>query len=199
MSKSGNAFTKTPQDQPNVDGFDVHEWIRGAALVTRSVPVCGKPQLLGKIEALKDEIERVQAGDFDDDRPLAKSPALALAEELEAARAEMLASMLTFTFRGMRPGEMEKIKATVGDVEETDGTGEVDYRLLEALCVKPTGLTWEDFRTLHVGDPERGIEGLGTYFMRTIMRTANAAIEGGGVDVPFSPASSALIARSSKS
>lgn len=198
MSKPGNAFTK-PQDQPNVDGFDVHDWIRGAALVTRSVPVCGKPHLLGKIEALKDEIERLQAAEFDDDRPLAKSPALAVAQQLEAARAEMLASMLTFTFRGTRPGEVERIKAAAGEVDESQETGEIDYRLLEALCISPRGLTWQDFRTLHVGDEETGVEGLGNYFMNTIMRCANAAIEGRGVDVPFSPASSALIARSSKS
>ena len=40
---------------------------------------------------------------------------------------------------------------------------------------------------------------LGAYFMRTIMRTASEAVTGGGVDVPFSSASSALTQGSSKS
>ena len=56
MSKhSGEAFT-TPTDDapaPDVKGFDPRKWARGTAPVTRSVAVCGRPDLMGHIEALK--------------------------------------------------------------------------------------------------------------------------------------------------
>jgi hypothetical protein len=195
---SGEAFTKPTDDEdkgPDVDTFNVKQWIKGSALVTRSVAVCGRPDLMGAIEALKDELERAQAAEFDDDRPLAKSTAMGLAEQIEAARAEMFASMVTFRFRGMRPGEYEKIRAEVGeDVPDAD----YQYHLYAAVCVQPEGLTWEDFKAMHVGDDEQGIEGLGAYFLHTIGRKATQAIEGTGVDVPFSSASSSLTATSSK-
>jgi hypothetical protein len=195
-----DAFTKPdqPTDGPDVNGFSLKSWIKGTALVTRSVPVCGMPQLMGHIEGLKDELERVQSAEFDDDRPMAKSQALALAEQLEAARAQMMASMVTFTFRGLRAGELEKIKAEHGP-DDADGITDLDYKVWAATCVKPAGVTWQDLKALHVGDDEQGIEGLGAYFMQTIARTANLAASGGGVDIPFSSASSSLIATSSKS
>lgn len=207
---SGDAFTKTPdttpEPGPDVETFSLKQWAKGTGLVTRSVTVCGMPQLMGAIEQLKDELERVQAAEFDDDRPMAKSRALSLAEELEAARADMLDSMVTFTFRGLRPGEVEQIKADHGP-DDGDGITDLDYKVWAAMCTKVTpahgnpvkGIDWQDLKALHVGDPDEGIEGLGTYFVNTIVRTANAAASGGGVDVPFSSASSSLIATSSKS
>lgn len=198
----------TPQDTPapDVAGFDPRAWARGTALVTRSVAVCGRPDLMGQIESLKDELERVQAAEFDDERPLAKSTAQALAETLETYRREMLAAMVTFTFRGLRPGELEKIRKDHGqDVEE--GITDLDYKIWGAQCVRVTpaagepvkGVDWEVLKLMHVGDPDDDVEGLGNYFMQTIARTANAAAQGGGVDVPFSSASSALTATSSRS
>jgi hypothetical protein len=195
---SGEAFTKPTDDEdkgPDVETFNVRQWIKGTALVTRSVTVCGMPHLMGAIEDLKDQLERAQATEFDDERPLARSTAMRLAEELEAARAQMFDSMVTFRFRGLRPGEYEKIRAEVGeDVPDED----YQYHLYAAVCVKPEGLTWEDFKAMHVGDDEAGIEGLGAYFLHTIGRKATQAIEGTGVDVPFSSASSSLTATSSK-
>ena len=94
--------------------FDPRAWARGTAPVTRSVAVCGRPDLMGHIEALKDELERAQAAEFDDQRPLAKSHAVELAQALEAARADMLAAMVVFTFRGLRPGEIEALNAEHG-------------------------------------------------------------------------------------
>jgi hypothetical protein len=195
----GDSFTKmqaeTEPSTPDVDTFNLRAWITGAAPVTRSVAVCGRPDLMGRIEALKDELER--AGAVDDDQRLAGSgvDVMALARELEAARAAMLASMVTFTFRGLRPGELEKIKADHPDAAKADDRetfgGELDYLKWAAQCVKPEGITAEDFRDLHAR--------LGNYLVQTVARTALAAETGGGVDVPFSIASSALIERSSKS
>lgn len=198
-----------PQD---VNGFNIRSWIKGTALVTRSVPVCGRPQLMGLIEGLKDELVRVQAVEFDDDRPLAKSAAMELAQQLEGARKQMLAAMVTFRFRGLRNGELEEIKAAHGtDEGDTEGFTDLDYKVWAAQCVDITspqgvakGIGWEDLKILHRGnglaedDPDY-TEGLGSYFVQTIARTANAAASGAGVDIPFSSASSSLMASSSKS
>ena len=209
MSKhSGEAFTKPTDDTPapDVKGFDPRKWARGTAPVTRSVAVCGRPDLMGHIEALKDELERAQAAEFDDQRPLAKSHAVELAQALEAARADMLAAMVVFTFRGLRPGEIEALNAEHGP-GDPDAITDFDYRVWARQCVKVSpahgepvsGVDWETLKFMHLGDPETEASGLGLYFMRTIAKTANAAASGGGVDVPFSSASSALTQGSSKS
>lgn len=211
MSGSGKAFGVKPDENPedlNVETFNLKNWIKGTGIVTRSVAVCGMPQLMGQIEALKDELERVQAVDFDDDRPLARTAAMELAETLEAARKQMLASMVTFRFRGLRPGETEAIKTEHGP--DGDGITDLDYKVWARQCVevvapngRAKGIGWEDLKAMHLGnglpedDPDR-VEGLGAYFMQTIARKANEAAAGGGVDIPFSSASSSLIANSPK-
>ena len=182
-SMSGEAFTNAPDatPRPEVDGFDLRAWIAGTAPVTRSVTVYGRPDLQGEIEALRDDLAET-------DDP---ADALTIARTLEAKRAEMTGSALRFRFRGLRNGELEELRAATAATADADGVTELDYRILERQCVAPAGVTWGDFATLHTT--------LGAYFMRTIMRTASEAVTGGGVDVPFSSASSALIKDSGKS
>jgi hypothetical protein len=139
MSKHpGEAFTKPTDDAPDtldVATFDPRAWARGTAPVTRSVAVCGRPDLMGHIEALADEIERAQASEMEDQRPLAKSHAVELAQALDACRADMLAAMVVFTFRGLRPGELEAIKAEHGPVDG-DGITDLDYKVWARQCIK---------------------------------------------------------------
>ena len=216
MSKhSGAAFSKPTDDAPatpDVTTFDPRAWARGTAPVTRSVAVCGRPDLMGHIEALADEIERAQASEMEDQRPLAKSHAVELAQALDACRADMLAAMVVFTFRGLRPGELEAIKAEHGPVDG-DGITDLDYKVWARQCIKISpaagepakGVDWETLRLMHRGTPDLEpddpgfVQGLGVYFVRTIGATANAAASGLGVDVPFSSASSALTQGFSKS
>ena len=136
-----------------------------------------------------------------------------LAQALEACRRDMLASMATFTFRGLRPGELEAMKAEHGADEEPEGISDLDYKVWARQCIRITpaqgepvkGTDWATLRLMHRGTPELDpddenfVEGLGVYFIQTVARTANAAASGGGVDVPFSSASSALTQGSSRS
>lgn len=192
MSTNGSAFGITDTDTADPATFSIQSWIKGTTPVTRSVTVYGRPDLMGEIEALKDELVEVQSAPFDDDRPLVKSRATQIAEELEAKRTAMLASAVRFRFRGLRNGEIEELREEMGkDDPNPDAISELDYRCMARQCVAPEGLGWEDFRDLHTN--------FGAYFNRTINRTANEAASGGGVDVPFSSASSALTASSSKS
>ncbi|MDN5930110.1 MAG: hypothetical protein L0I24_03460, partial [Pseudonocardia sp.] len=106
----------------------------------------------------------------------------------------------------LRPGELEAIKAEHG-TDDGEGIADLDYKVWARQCIKISpatgdpvkGVDWETLRLMHRGDEEQGVEGLGAYFVQTICRTANAAASGGGVDVPFSSASSALTQGSSKS
>lgn len=188
---SGEAFTTDTPSTPDVETFNLRAWIKGTAPVTRSTTVYGRPDLMGVIEELQDRLVEAQSAEMDDDRPLARSAALDLAEQIEAHRSEMHASALRFRFRGLKNGEYEAIKKDADLDGEAEGIGELDYRVWAHQCVEPKGVEWEDLRDLH--------DTLGTYFMRTIAVTANAAQSGGGVDVPFSSASSSLIATSSQS
>lgn len=194
---SGESFTKTPvPDQPgsvDPDTFNFRRWLTGTAVVTRSVAVCGRPDLMGRLEELKSDLERAQSASLDDDRLSGDGSTARLAAEFEALRAEMESSYVTFTFRGLRNGELEKVKAEwekAGDGrpkwdEEAPGGDIVgSYALIAATCTKPAGVTWEDVRDLH--------EHIGAYFAQTISRTAVKAWEAGGVDVPFSLAASTL-------
>ena len=83
MSKqSGEAFTKpaeTPVDTHDAATFDVRAWIRGTAPVTRSCTVYGRADLMGEIEALKDELAEIQSADFDDQRLSEATPGLDVA------------------------------------------------------------------------------------------------------------------------
>lgn len=203
FQKAEDAAADTSQDHSgSVDlapeKFDPKKWVRRTAMVTRSVPVCGRPDLMGRIEELKADLERAQSVDFDGDRPMARTLAKRIAVELEQARADMFAAIQVFRFRGLRSGELEEIKAAHGPDKNPDGVSDLDYKILAAQCVSPQGLDWEDFKVMHVGDGQDA-EGLGSYFVRTVMATANAAVSGGGVDVPFSSAASALTQDSSKS
>lgn len=190
---STNAFGMADTDTTDVAEpatFSIQSWIKGTTPVTRSVTVYGRPDLMGEIEELKDALVEAQSAPFDDDRPLVKSRATEIAEELEAKRTAMLESAVRFRFRGLRNGEIEELREEMGkDDPNPDDISELDYRCMARQCVAPAGLSWENFRDLHTN--------LGAYFNRTILTTANQAASGGGVDVPFSSASSALTASSS--
>jgi hypothetical protein len=203
--------TTTP-DLSRVDAdprkFALTDWIAGAARVTRSVDVCGRPDLMGTIEELKAELERLDAAPVTDDRPHAKptaDPREPIARALEDAREEMLASIVTWKFGpptvrkdGQTLTEDDAIKAirdaTEADIPEDGTISEFDYRIWASQVISIAGekttVEWEQLAELH--------KRLGSYFVQTISRTANAALRSEGVDVPFSLKSSAIIAASSR-
>jgi hypothetical protein len=208
--------TTTP-DLSRVDAdprkFALTDWIAGAARVTRSVEVCGRPDLMGVVEELKAELERpAGAATAGDERPHAPRTANAddahredIARRLEAAREEMLESIVVWKFGS--PSIRQDGRTVTGDdavkaIQDivgkdnipTDGSiSEFDYRIWAAQVISVAGtkvtVEWDQLAELHAK--------LGPYFVQTIGRTANAAIRAEGVDVPFSLRSSAIIAKSS--
>lgn len=214
---NGAAFganNNTPDEHLATDPkrFDVRKWASGAGIVVKAIEVCGKPHLIGRIEELKAMLDRPDVDATLDDRPYADTPGsmarAEIAKALEQARDEALDSIVVWKIRGLRNGEAEEVRAAVSDDAYAafvnrnndefvlgDELTEYEYRLFAKQVVsiagQPASLTWEDLRFIHVGD---GVEshGLGAYFNRTIVRTANQTAAGVGVDVPFSSTSYSL-------
>lgn len=182
--------------------FDLRSWMSGTALTTRSVDVCGKPQLMGHIQELTTRLER-PVSPIIDERAGAMSPSqqadLEIAEQIEAARQEMLASIVTWKFTGLTPARVAELKELAPDVPGK--VTEIDYRIWAAQVVSVNGqeidIDWTDLRDLHLGT--KTSTGLGEYFLQTIGSAANAAHAGVGVTVPFSQRSSSLTRPASKS
>lgn len=207
-ASKGAAFGVTDEAPalPDVKGFDIRAYAAGTAVITKSVEVCGKPHLIGRIEELKSLLER-PVTQVDDERASGPTAStrddLAIAQELEALRVEVLDSISTWRLRGLRNGEREAILKAVGgkpqaeDPNEdlSDALTEYNYRKLATQVVSvnghPVDLTWQDMRLLHVGD-DADVQGIGAHFIQTIFRTASQAAQGVGVDVPFSQRSSSL-------
>lgn len=148
-------------------------------------------------QGLRERIEKAEAELNDlaiDDTPArmsAKSPLKAKAEEIEALRAEMAESALTFHFEALTADDREDIRLAMNGRDNPD---EVNLRALAAMCVKVVGsdgtefpdrMTWEDFNALR--------DSIGaSVFDNTIDAAANRA-GGGDWSVPFSPAASHIL------
>ncbi len=179
----------------DIKTFDLRAWMSGTALTTRSVDVCGKPYLMGHIQELTTRLER-PVSPIIDERAGAMSPSQQaeqeIAEQIEAAREEMLGSIVTWKFTGLTPARIAELKEKAPDVPGK--VTEIDYRIWAAQVVSVNGqsidLDWTDLRDLHLGTDTSS--GLGEYFLQTIAATANAAHAGVGVTVPFSQRSSSL-------
>ena len=183
-SAPGAAFQPSEPDPVASDPtrFNLRKWYaRGKTRVVKYVEVYLAAGLEADIRELDSQIvatkggvldERLAGGTVSEDARL-----VALAQEVEALRAEMAESKVVFKFRGLDPGEFDKIKESLG--EDADDDEKVGYAMFAAQCLEPAGMTGEDFAEMaeHLGEG---------YFGQTIIRTATAANSGMSVDVPFS-------------
>lgn len=160
--------------------FDIESWLAGTNRFTKSVDVYGKPGLVDDIDRLEAELRT--APTFIDDRLSSKPRAVQIAEQIEAKRAEMEASKVTFRFETLPGSALSKIRDDMGDSEDDD---ELGMRIIAAMCVEPKGMTWEHFRALRDGGD--GFPGIGVeYFDATIAETVGQVRSGRDVSVPFS-------------
>lgn len=167
--------------------FDIRSLIEGASTVTHAVEICFKPQLVGQIESLAAQIERIDATG---PRRVANPARDGLVRQRDDLIDEALAATHRFVLRGLRNGEREKILKALGDDADTvvvDKWTRLDYACWAAQVTEVDGLpatvTEADMRDLH--------ETLGNYFILTIASTGNAAhYAAGGVTIPFSSRSS---------
>ena len=169
---------------------DLASLLREASSPATSCTVPLKQGLREQIEALEEQM--AQAAESAGDRRMSsKSPLVALAEQVEALRAEMAASALTFHFEAPDEDAIEEARKGMAG---RDDQAEFDFRLTAASCVKVTGpdgsefparMEWSDFRDLRktLGEP---------IYLATI-KTASDRVFRREWSVPFSFAASHIL------
>ena len=165
----------TPESEiPDLKSLLVEHASRPTSSVT--VPLAqADAELIRRLEAELADI----AADAKSKRMGAASPLKAKAQEIEAARAHMTASLVTFRFEAMTPEARDQIRKDMAGRDEPD---ERDLRILAAMCVSPKA-TWEDFRDMR--------ETLGVAVFDDLDQASNRAA--GVPDVPFSSAASHIL------
>lgn len=161
-------------NEPEIDTFNIDEWLAGASRVTKFIEVIGKPHLQAEIDELDARLSAMDPGD--PERQGIADQILTLSDEMEASRVGFKLASL--------PGErVEALRKMHKRDEEASA-----FAIIAEQVVKPAGLKPEDIR--HIRDA------LGDgYFAQTIMATAASAQQGIGVAVPFSSAASRVRTR----
>ena len=122
----------------------------------------------------------------------AKSPLKAKAEEIEALRAEMAASALTFHFEALTDDHRDQIRKAMGGRDDAD---ELNLRAIALMCTRVVTadgteyadrLDWTDFRDLR--------DRLGAQTFDLTIDAAATRASGGDWSVPFSSAASHILA-----
>jgi hypothetical protein len=171
----GEAFT------PASDEFSLDDWISGARLPEKSVTVYGRADLVAEVYELEHQLRSERTQGVDDDR-LTGDPKVALAQRIEDLREAMQSSALTFRFRALL--ESERVKREDGKSKPTDE--ELTYANLAIQCVAPKVKAdqWPLIR-----------ERIGEGQFAALLEAAGSASYDRQVSVPFSLASSALLAQ----
>ena len=173
---------------------DLRSLLAEASRPSASCTVPLKQGLAAQIRQAEVEMEQAVAdGLTKPKRAAGKSPLKEAAEKVEALRAEMAASSLTFHFEALTDEERDQVRKDMGGRDNED---ELSLRADAALCrrvVGPDGqdfpdrMTWEDFRDLR----ERiGVQ----VYESTISAAASQASGAVGWSVPFSSAASRILA-----
>lgn len=175
-------------DQPEIP--DLRAMLAEASRPSSSVTVPLKQGLRQRIEQAEAELEGL-ASSGKSQRMGARSPLAAKAEEIEALRAEMAASSLTFHFEAITSAQRDQIRK---DMDGRDNPDEINLRVIAAMCSRivgpdgseyPTRMEWTDFRDL------RDRIGVGVFEQTIDAATDRAA--GAQWSVPFSSAASHIL------
>jgi hypothetical protein len=169
---------------------DLASLLAEASRASSKVTVPLKQGLREQIEKAEAELEQI-AADAKPARMGAKSPLKEKAEEIEALRAEMAASALTFHFEALTAQEREDIRQAM---QGRDNPDEVNLRAIAAMCRKvttadgtefPDRMTWSDFDALR--------DRIGAQAFDLTIDAASDRAGGGDWSVPFSPTASHIL------
>lgn len=175
-------------DKPEVP--DLRSLLAEASPPSSTVTVPLKQGLAEKIrQAETDLAEMVESSP--PKRMGSKSPVKVKAEEIEALRAEMTASALTFHFEALTESDRDQIRK---DMKGRDEPDEVNLRAIAVMCRRvttstgdefPDRMTWTDFRDLR--------DRLGAQVFDLTIDAAATRASGGDWSVPFSQTASLIL------
>lgn len=175
-------------DKPEMP--DLRSLLAEASPPSSSVTVPLKQGLAEKIRQAEDDLAKISQSS-PAKRMGSKSPLRAKAEEIEALRAEMESSALTFYFEALTEDDRESIRKGMAGRDNPD---ELNLRAIAAMCRKvttadgsefPDRMTWEDFRDLR--------DRLGAQVFDLTIDAAATRASGGDWSVPFSQAASLIL------
>lgn len=131
--------------------LDLHSWLAGGKPRTKTVFISNNPdlaveldELATRINALADEIDKEQEetgtiGGIADDDPVDDKTAeqKALLEQWEALDVEYQESLLSFTFRGQKPTEIEEVKVALKADNLPANNENLGLGLVAHTCIEP--------------------------------------------------------------
>lgn len=177
------------QKPSDLDAPDLKTLLAEASPPSETVTVPLKQGLAERIRAAEAELGEITT-EAPGKRMAAKSPLKAKAEEIEALRAEMSASALTFHFSSLTHEERDEIRREMGGRDEPD---EVNLRAIAAMCRTVTdsagrdlgSMSWVQFRDLR--------SRIGAQVFDLTIDAAATRASGGEWSVPFSFAASRIL------
>lgn len=170
---------------------DLRSLLAEASRPSASCTVPLKQGLRERIAAAEAELERI-AEDAPAKRMGAESPLKVKAREVEALRAEMRESSLTFRFEAVTASERDEIRQAMGGRDDPD---EINLRVIAAMCREvttsdgrafPDRMSWTDFRDLR--------DKIGVRIFDETIDAASTEAAGGDWSVPFSSSASLILA-----
>ena len=175
---------------PESDVPDLRKLLAEASRPSASVTVPMKQGLAEAIRQAEAELANL-AVDAPKKRMGAGSPLQEKAKRIEALRAEMAASALTFHFEAPTKGQRDQVRE---DMAGRDNEDELDLRATAAVCSRvvaadgsefPDALTWQDFQSLR--------DDLGVQIYDATIKVESDKVWGPQWSVPFSSAASLIL------
>ena len=159
---------------------DLRSLLAEASRPAQSITIPLNQGLAAEIRALEAELAQT-AEDAPRKRMGAASPLKDIAQRIQALREQMQASEVTFRFEALTHAQREQIRK---DMQGRDEPDETNLRAIAAMCVAPSGVTWETLRELR--------DKVGVVIFDLIDEAATSA-SGGNWSVPFSSAASHIL------
>lgn len=120
---------------------------------------------------------------------ISQKPGKDIARKIEAARARMAESAVTFRFRALDRPQAAEVHEVMDGRDDID---EYTLRVHAAMCVAPEGVTWEVLKELRDGIPGES-EGIGAALYSQTIEAAADRAGVGELTVPFSLSASSIL------
>lgn len=159
---------------------DLRSLLAEASRPAETVTIPLNQGLAAEIRALEAELAQT-AEDAPRKRMGAASPLKDIASRIEALRDQMKASEVTFRFEALSHEARNKIRE---DMQGRDEPDELNLRCIAAMCVAPSGVTFESLRELR--------DKVGAHIF-DILDDAASRASGVNWSVPFSSAASHIL------
>ena len=159
---------------------DLRSLLAEASRPAETVTIPLNQGLAAEIRALEAELAAT-AEDGPRKRMGSPSPLRETAERIKALQEQMRASEVTFRFEALTYADREQIRK---DMQGRDEPDELNLRAIAAMCVAPTGVTWEGLRELR--------DKVGANIFDLLDEAATRA-SGVNWSIPFSSAASRIL------